>query len=119
MGFTMRIYSIVVTILFVIIIGFQAIAYFVEKRDLPKEIATFQDIKGLSNSYKLTYSKNGDLTFSLIKLQSNLPSITHWDYYGSTEVQSYKWIDENTIVIEMKGSTITIVIPKFKVNAKD
>ena len=30
-----------------------------------------------------------------------------------------KWIDENTIVIEMKGSTITIVIPKFKVNAKD
>ena len=53
MGFTMRIYSIVVTILFVIIIGFQAIAYFVEKRNLPKEIEELT-INQKYNEYILT-----------------------------------------------------------------
>lgn len=115
----MKIYSIVVTILLISVIGYLATLHFVESRDSPKEIAIFKGIEGKAISYRLTYSKNGDLTFSSIKPQSTKPSITHWDFYGSTEVKNYKWIDENTISIEMKDSTIKILLSEFEVNAKD
>ena len=115
----MKIYSVVITILFVLVIGYLATVYLIEKRDFPKEIATFKGVDGNLTSYRLTYSKNGDLTFSSVKPQSIRPSITRWDYYGSTEVQNYEWINENVISIEMKDSTIKIILPEFKVNAKD
>ncbi len=114
----MKTYCLVITILLAIFIGYQAISYVIENRDLPQEIAIFDDIKGQSKVYKLSYSKNGDLTFATVKLLYSMPSITHWDYYGSTAVMSYKWINENTILIEMDDSTIKIVVPKFTVTAK-
>lgn len=83
------------------------------------EIATFSDAKGQPGQFKLTYSENGDLTFTTDKLHSPIPSITYWDYYGATEVRGYNWITDNTIVIETKDSTIKIVIPEFKVIAKN
>ncbi len=114
----MKTYCLVITILLAIFIGYQAISYVVENRDLPQEIAMFDDIKGQPRVYRLSYSKNGDLTFATVKLLSSMPSITHWDYYGSTEVMSYKWINENTILIEMDDSTIKIVVPEFTATAK-
>jgi hypothetical protein len=115
----MRLYCIVVTILLALTLGYLATGYFVEKRDSPKEISKIKGFDGKTISYKLTYSKNGNLTFASIKPQSNRPSITHWDFYGSTEVQKYKWFSENSITIETKDSIIEITIPEFTVTAKD
>lgn len=117
--FTLKIYAIGVTILFGILFGFQSILFSIERRDTPMEIATFSDAKGQPGQFKLTYSENGDLTFTTDKLHSPIPSITYWDYYGATEVRGYNWITDNTIVIETKDSTIKIVIPEFKVIAKN
>lgn len=114
----MKIYCIVVTILLALTSGYLATDYYVEKRDFPKEIAMFKGVDGKSISYKLIYSNNGNLTFASIKPQSNRPSITHWDFYGSTEVQNYKWLSENSIAIETKDSIIKILIPEFTVTAK-
>lgn len=117
--FTLKIYAIGVTILFAILFGFQSILFSIEKRDIPMEIATFSDAKGQPGQFRLTYSANGDLTFTTGRLQSPIPSITYWDYYGATEIRGYNWISDNTILIETNDSTIKIVIPEFKVIAKN
>lgn len=117
--FTLKIYAIAVTILFGILFGFQSILFSIERRDIPMEIATFSDAKGQPGQFKLKYSENGDLTFTTDRVHSPIPSITYWDYYGATEVRGYNWITDNTIVIETKDSTIKIVIPEFKVIAKN
>ena len=114
----MKIYIWVVTILLSIFISYQAILYTIDKSNLPQDIAMFDDSKGQPKVFKLSYSENGDLTFSTVKLQSSIPSTTHWDYYGSTVVMNYKWVNQNTILIETKDSTIKIVIPEFTVTAK-
>lgn len=114
----MKIYSSVVTIILAILLGYQVVLYIIDKNNHAKEIAIFDDIKKQHNIFKLDYRKNGDLIFSSVKLQSSIPSITHWDYYGSTEVMSYKWVNQNTILIEMKDSILKIVIPEFTVTAK-
>ncbi len=114
----MKIYAWIVTIMLSISLGYQAILYVIDKDNFSQEIAVFKDDKKQPKMFKLNYSKNGDLTFSTVKLQSSIPSITHWDYYGSTEVISYRWENRNTILIETKDSTIKIVIPEFAVIAK-
>ncbi len=114
----MKIYSLIVTMMLVISMGFQVLTFFIEKRDIPADIATFPDSKGYSDKFKLTYSGNGDLTFTTITLQSDKPSITHWDYYGSTDITGFNWIAENTIIIETIDSTIKIVVPEFHIKAK-
>jgi hypothetical protein len=117
--FTLKIYAIGVTILFAILFGFQSILFSIERRDTPMDIATFSDANGQPGQFKLTYSENGDLTFTSDKPHSFIPSITYWDYYGATEIRGYNWITDNTIVIETIDSTIKIVIPEFKVIAKN
>jgi len=114
----MKLYTWVVTIILSIFLGYQAILYVINNNNLPQEIAVFDDSKKQPKIFKLNYSKNGDLIFSTVKLQSSIPSIIHWDYYGSTKVISYKWENKNTILIETKDSTIKIVIPEFTVVAK-
>jgi hypothetical protein len=115
----MKLYCVVVTILLALVLGYLATGYYVEKRDSPKEIAKFKGVDGKSISYKLTYSKNGNLAFSSIKPDPNRPAIIHWDYYGSTEVLNHKWLSENSITIETKDSIIEILVPEFTVTAKD
>jgi hypothetical protein len=117
--FTLKIYAIGVTLLLSILFGFQSILFSIERRGTPMEIATFSDAQGQPGQFKLTYSENGDLTFTTQKLHPPIPSITYWDYYGATEVRGYNWITDNTIVIETKDSTIKIVVPEFKVIAKN
>jgi len=114
----MKTYAGIVTIILLIFLGYQAILYVIDKNNISQEIAVFDDSKKQPNIFKLNYRKNGDLIFSTVKLQSSIPSITHWDYYGSTEVISYKWENQNTILIETEDSTIKIVIPEFAVAAK-
>ncbi len=114
----MKIYTWVITIMLSIFLGYNAILYVIKNNNLPQEIAVFDDSKKQPKMFKLNYSKNGDLIFSTVKLQSSIPRIIHWDYYGSTEVTSYIWENQNTILIETKDSNIKIVIPEFAVVAK-
>ncbi len=115
----MKVYSILVSVVLALILGYLAIVNFVENRDLPVDIATFSDFQGNKDIYKLSYSNNGDLIFSTVKLDQSKPSLTYWDYYGSTEVVSYKWVDEKTVSIEMKDSFIRISLSEFAVGDKD
>ncbi len=114
----MKIYLWLVTILVLIWLGYQATSYVVDKNNNPQDIAFFEDSNKKTKAFKLSYKKNGDLIFSSVILQSSIPSVTHWDYYGSTEVVNYKWINKNTILIETKDSIIKIVVPVFKVDGK-
>ena len=114
----MKIYSIVVTFLFIAALGYIALIEYVEIRDKKFEVARFDDFDGNKELFKLAYSNNGDLTFSPIMPNRNMPAITYWDYYGSTEVIGYNWIDEKTIVIEMRDSLIQISLANFKVETK-
>ena len=111
----MKIYSIVVTLVLIAALGYIALIEYVEIRDKKFEVARFDGNKEL---FKLAYSNNGDLTFSSIMPNRNRPAITYWDYYGSTEVIGYNWIDEKTIVIEMRDSLIQISLANFKVETK-
>lgn len=114
----MKTYTWIVTIILSMSLGYQIILYIIDKNNSSEEIAIFDDSKKQPKIFKLSYSKNGDLTFSTLRLQSNIPSITHRDYYGSTEVMNYKWVTPNTILIETKDSNIKIVVPEFAVAAK-
>lgn len=114
----MKIYLWSVTVILLMLLGYQAITYVVEKNNRPQDIAFFDDSKKKSKVFKLSYRKNGDLIFSSVKLQSSIPSVTRWDYYGSIEVVNYKWENKNTILIEMKDSIIKIVVPEFTVDEK-
>lgn len=114
----MKAYSILVSVVLAGIVGYLVLVSFIENRYLPAEIATLSDFQGNKGIYKLSYSNNGDLTFSTIKPDQSKSNVTYWDYYGSTEVVSYNWADENTIAIEMKDSLIRISLPRFIVDAK-
>lgn len=108
--------SIILSILTILLISYISVRNYAEKRDLPKEIATFKSIDEKS-TYKLTYSENGDLTFFNVVKKSSQPSITYVDYYGSTEVISYEWLADGAISIQTKDSAIRITIPEFKISA--
>ena len=108
----MKIYSIVVTFLFIAALGYIALIEYVEIRDKKFEVARFDDFDGNKELFKLAYSNNGDLTFSPIMPNRNRPAITYWDYYGSTKVEGYSWIDKTTILIETEENMIRIVLPE-------
>lgn len=113
----MKIYSILVTILFVIFLGYAVIAKYFETENLSKEIYILKG-KDKNTTYSLSYSKNGDLIFSLVPVNPSVPPITHWDYYGSLDVVSYEWLDDKTVAIEMRDSILKITLPEFYIEAK-
>lgn len=113
----MKTYSSIVTILLVLSVAYQGFSYLTQATYFSEEVAVFSDSKKRPDMFKLSYKKNGDLIFSTVKLKSSLPSITHWDYYGSTEVVSYEWENSDTISIKTKDSTIRIVVPEFEVSS--
>ena len=105
----MKVYSIIITLLFVCLVAMQVVLYIEKKNNVAERIAILADFEGTDNKFELLYNKNGDLIFSAIANHS-IPKLIYSDYYGSIKVKKYKWLDQNTIKIETRNSNIQINI---------
>lgn len=110
----LKIYSIIVTLALLALMGFVALMLLAELHRTAEQIATFKGFDGKPNQYQLWYANNGDL---ILRKPIGNPELLYRDYYGPLKVTEYKWANSTTLIIRLSDEpllgteTLKIQIP--------
>jgi hypothetical protein len=92
---------------FLYVIGAQRVWY-----STPRKVADVPGPAGSDRAYELQYAPDGDLV--LRPVQGN-PVVTHFDYYGDTNVVKVHWPATDRVEITMRDGTLIRINVGFRV----